>query len=315
MDTANRIVNNRGTIMTKAFLKIPAKNYVDCFKTVRVLKGIASVTNFDMLASWPDQSNDGIYDLAGFGTNLQKKTDHDLDSWLIDLNMGDYVYCLDFDSGYLYENLEFVSRAMSTEATRFYLNGVYFTGDLIVATDGHRLHSANIGAVELPNKIVPSGAIKTLLAVMKELKIHKKSANITVTFFERGVIFALPGLVEIRSKLIDATYPDFKRVIPDHKNSFEGFSVLEIKAAYEAIKVLMKQECSRNPVIKFTAKGKAVFAKTDLAVKHGFKADIGFNCQYLAETGLTGNVWFDSPRDPIKIEDHNKLAVIMPLCV
>lgn len=132
------------------------------------------------------------------------------------------------------------SGAMSTEETRYYLNGVYIhKGDgpwnyVAVATDGHRLN-----AVEFPlpdaegslpsNFIIPRRTIGLLLRLAKqagdrpielvvapELRRNVAPNMLAVTTGHPLVEFQV-GNLDIRSKIIDGTFPDYKRAIPiDH---------------------------------------------------------------------------------------------------
>ncbi len=108
--------------------------------------------------------------------------------------------------------------AISTEETRYYLNGIYFhevaAGNLLraVATDGHRLAQAQIarpdGAKGMPGVIVPR---KTVLEVVKLLE--GAEADVEVSLSAAKIRFAAGDLV-LTSKLIDGTFPDYERVIP-----------------------------------------------------------------------------------------------------
>jgi DNA polymerase-3 subunit beta len=111
--------------------------------------------------------------------------------------------------------------AVSTEETRYYLNGVYMhaknngaTSVLrIVATDGHRLAcvesplpegAANMQGVILPRKTV--GEIRKLLD-------DSDAETVKIGLSDSKVRFTLED-VTLASKLIDGTYPDYERVIP-----------------------------------------------------------------------------------------------------
>ena len=111
-----------------------------------------------------------------------------------------------------------VKFAISTEETRYYLNGVFMhclDGRLItVATDGHRLAravtAAPEGAPAMPGVIIPR---KTVDLVAKALAGAGKEAKLAISVSENRICFEL-GAVQIASKLIDGTFPDYQRVIP-----------------------------------------------------------------------------------------------------
>lgn len=114
--------------------------------------------------------------------------------------------------------------AISTEETRYYLNGLYFhlseTEDgnrlTATATDGHRLAKVILnteikGISNMPGVIVPR---KTVQIVLKELAaLTKENAPISVFVSDRKIRFEF-GEKIITSKLIDGQFPDYERVIP-----------------------------------------------------------------------------------------------------
>ena len=110
--------------------------------------------------------------------------------------------------------------AISTEETRYYLNGIFFhtiesNGDLklrAVATDGHRLARADVdapsGSEGMPGIIIPRKTVGELQKLMDnpelEVTVEVSDAKIRLTI----------GSVVLTSKLIDGTFPDYQRVIP-----------------------------------------------------------------------------------------------------
>jgi len=110
--------------------------------------------------------------------------------------------------------------AISTEETRYYLNGIYLHEETetlrAVATDGHRLARAQAplpdGAKGMPGVIVPR---KTVLELAK--LIEDQEGDIAVALSAAKVRFSFEGLV-LTSKLIDGTFPDYERVIPRHND-------------------------------------------------------------------------------------------------
>jgi DNA polymerase-3 subunit beta len=109
-----------------------------------------------------------------------------------------------------------VRSAASKEEVRHYLCGVYLhaVDDTLrlVATDGNRLAVSSIpcpaGAEELPGAIIPTAALDAALA------IFKSSEAIDVALTEKSVSFSSAGL-RLSSKLVDGSYPDYTRVIPE----------------------------------------------------------------------------------------------------
>src|SRR5215831_18010337 len=110
--------------------------------------------------------------------------------------------------------------AISTEETRYYLNGIYLhattSGEVkvlrAVATDGHRLARFEMplpaGAAEMPGIIVPRKAVGELRKLLDEA-----DGRVEVALSDAKIRFVVGG-VTLTSKLIDGTFPDYQRVIP-----------------------------------------------------------------------------------------------------
>ena len=110
--------------------------------------------------------------------------------------------------------------AISTEETRYYLNGIYLhaAGSAkaqtlrAVATDGHRLAQIELelpkGAAGMPGIIVPR---KTVSEVQR--LIEDNEAEVAIELSSGKIRFTI-GDVVLTSKLIDGTFPDYARVIP-----------------------------------------------------------------------------------------------------
>lgn len=128
--------------------------------------------------------------------------------------------------------------AISTEETRYYLNGIHFhvagagaTRTLRgVATDGHRLARIEValppGAERMPPVIVPRktvGELRKLVEGVEEpVRVAVSASRIELT----------AGGARLLSRLIDGTFPDYERVIPTNN---ERIAVLATKAFAEAV--------------------------------------------------------------------------------
>ena len=114
------------------------------------------------------------------------------------------------DLKFLIERTRF---AISTEETRYYLNGIYFhevaKANVLraVATDGHRLAQAELplpsGASGMAGIIVPR---KTVLEVVKLLEGEEGEVEVAVS--SSKIRFTV-GRLKLTSKLIDGTFPDY----------------------------------------------------------------------------------------------------------
>lgn len=146
---------------------------------------------------------------------------------------------------------------MSTEDTRYYLCGIYFewkAGDEklnMVATDGHKLCVLQVAIDPLADSqgditaIVPASALKTILQILKS--VGNQKMPVTIRFDEnnrRMWIDALDQKGEF--KLIDGTFPDYRRVIPTAEPTF---TIALAKAqAKEAVKAVSSHKKS-DPMV------------------------------------------------------------------
>src|ERR671912_436692 len=137
-----------------------------------------------------------------------------------DLPAGDLPHPFTLPASDLKRLIEKTQFAISTEETRYYLNGIYLHtldagGSLVmraVATDGHRLARIEMpapqGAAGMPGVIVPRKAVAEIVKLVED-----GSETITIELSSAKVRLTFDGVV-LTSKLIDGTFPDFQRVIP-----------------------------------------------------------------------------------------------------
>src|ERR1700704_5999218 len=137
-----------------------------------------------------------------------------------DLAAGEMTHTFKLPAADLKRLIDKTQFAISTEETRYYLNGIYLHAAgtpnaqtlRAVATDGHRLAQFELplpaGADGMPGIIVPR---KTVGEVQR--LIEDNEAEITVELSQGKIRFTLGDTV-LTSKLIDGTFPDYGRVIP-----------------------------------------------------------------------------------------------------
>lgn len=217
--------------------------------------------------------------------------------------------------------------AISTEETRFYLNGVYLhateAGTVAVATDGHRLsrHTgpflASFDGVILPRKLVsilPKGNVRVSLSATK-VRIHTSNGA--------------DGDTTITSKLIDGTFPDYQRVIPTQNDKIV---LVDRKALATAVERVSTVATERGRAVKLeVAPGQiALSVRGDAEATDAVEADysgepieIGFNALYLQEllanlSGDTVRIALNDGGSPTLFsspDDDTLLAVLMPMRV
>ncbi len=227
--------------------------------------------------------------------------------------------------------------AISTEETRYYLNGIYLhptenEGVAVlraVATDGHRLARVEIplpdGAAGMPGVIVPR---KTVAEVRKLL--DDASDDVQVTVSETKIRFAL-GPVELTSKLIDGTFPEYQRVIPQGNDKTLAVDCQSFREAVDRVATISTE---KSRAVKLAINGNTVTlsasstdsgtANEELEVEYGSEAmEIGFNARYLLDIaqqieGDTAELSLADGAAPTIIRDQadaSALYVLMPMRV
>ncbi len=227
--------------------------------------------------------------------------------------------------------------AISTEETRYYLNGIYLhaAGSAkaatlrAVATDGHRLAQVDMplpkGADGMPGVIVPR---KTVGEVQR--LIEDNAAEVSIELSQGKIRFTL-GNVVLTSKLIDGTFPDYGRVIPQGNDKELIVDKGDFAAAVDRVSTISSE---RGRAVKLAlSAGKLVLSVTnpdsgsateELEVEYVADAlDIGFNSRYLLDIaaqieGEVAVLKLADPGSPTLVQDkENKSAlyVLMPMRV
>ena len=227
--------------------------------------------------------------------------------------------------------------AISTEETRYYLNGVYmhsatFENSKVlrcVATDGHRLARVDTGlpegAEELPGVIIPR---KTVAEIRKFL--DDDEVQIAVSVSETKVRFATPDIT-LTSKVIEGTFPDYTRVIPASNEKKLEVDADEFAKAVDRVSTVSSE---RSRAVKLNLEDDQLTlivnspdsgaAEEQVAVAYSDeRLEIGFNAKYLLEISSqidkeNAVFMFNSSGDPVLIREGNDLSavyVVMPMRV
>jgi DNA polymerase-3 subunit beta len=227
--------------------------------------------------------------------------------------------------------------AISTEETRYYLNGIYLHGAegqngqvlRAVATDGHRLALMEAplpqGAEGIPGVIVPRKTVNELRKLIDEAE-----DEISILLSDTKIRFAIDGIV-LTSKLIDGTFPDYDRVIPDGNDKFMEVSCKRFERAVDLVSTIsteksraIKLSLDDNSLTLSATSPDAGSATEELEVDYGDeKLEIGFNSKYLID--ITQQINGDSARfalsdaaSPTIVRDStdsSALYVLMPMRV
>ncbi|MFQ5623247.1 MAG: DNA polymerase III subunit beta, partial [Paracoccaceae bacterium] len=225
--------------------------------------------------------------------------------------------------------------AISTEETRYYLNGIFMhaadghAGRVLrcVATDGHRLARIDAplpeGAEDVPGVIVPRKTVGELRKLLDD-----DSLTIAVSVSETKVRFATPE-VTLTSKVIDGSFPDYSRVIPVGNDKRLEVDAAEFAQAVDRVATVSSE---RSRAVKLTLADDSMVlsvnapdsgaASEELPVAYSDDPlEIGFNAKYLLE--IAGQVdrenavfLFNAAGDPTLMredDDESAVYVVMPM--
>jgi DNA polymerase-3 subunit beta len=254
-----------------------------------------------------------------------------------DLAAGEMTHAFSLKASELKRLIEKTQFAISTEETRYYLNGIYLhvagTGKAqtlrAVATDGHRLAQVDLelpkGAAGIPGVIVPR---KTVGEVQR--LIEDSEAEIGVELSSGKVRFTI-GEVILTSKLIDGTFPDYARVIPLGNDKELVVDKKDFEAAVDRVSTVSSE---RGRAVKLSLTGGRLLlsvtnpdsgsANEELEVEYDSDPlDIGFNSRYLLDIaaqieGEVAVLKLADPGSPTLIQDKDAkgaLYVLMPMRV
>jgi DNA polymerase-3 subunit beta len=254
-----------------------------------------------------------------------------------DLAAGDMTHEFTLAAADLKRLIDKTQFAISTEETRYYLNGIYLhtAGEgkkavlRAVATDGHRLAQVELaapaGAAGMPGVIIPRktvGEVQRLVEDLDgEIKLELSATKIRFTI----------GPVVLTSKLIDGTFPDYARVIPLGNDKQLEVEKRDFEQAVDRVSTVASE---RGRAVKLSLSGGRLVlsvinpdsGSATEEIEVGYDADpldIGFNSRYLLDIaaqidGDTAVLKLADPGSPTLIQDKEAkgaLYVLMPMRV
>ena len=253
---------------------------------------------------------------------------------------GDLPTSFELPARLLAELIDRTRFAISTEETRYYLNGIFLhvsDDDQPVlkaaATDGHRLARFTVprpeGAAGMPDVIVPRKAVGELRKLLEE----SLDGNVQVDLSASKIRFTLGGEggVVLTSKLIDGTFPDYSRVIPtgndkllklDPKSFYDGVDRVATIATEKTRAVKMALDADKV-TLSVTSPDNGTAAEEVPADYRSDALEIGFNANYLKDIlhqieGDTVELHLADAGAPTLIRQDEKspaLYVLMPMRV
>jgi DNA polymerase III subunit beta len=261
-----------------------------------------------------------------------------------DLTTGEFPIRFQLAAATLKKLIDRTQFAISTEETRYYLNGIYLHVVTVgkkpmlraVATDGHRLAQAQFdapaGSEKMTGVIVPRKAVGEI----QKLVEGGGETNVDIELSDTKIRVTIPaagggGDVVLTSKLIDGTFPDYGRVIPQGNDKILKVARAEFADAVDRVSTISSE---RGRAVKLAlSEGKMTLSVNNpdsgSAVEEvgvDYAADdieIGFNSRYLLdvagqlETGMA-EFRFADPGSPTLILDDgasDALYVLMPMRV
>ncbi len=244
---------------------------------------------------------------------------------------------VDISSAAIREMIEKTSFSMSTDESKYNLNGIYFKAVQdngtemlrLVATDGHRL---SLIQKVLPASRVPElqkGVIFPRKGIFELKKIAEEGeGDLQLGFMDNNAVVIKEQTV-VMMRLVDGEFPDYTRVIPKDNEYvalipkdpfFHALRRMSIVSSEKSrgVKILLKN----NLLELFSSNPELGDAREDFEVDYqGPEISIGFNARYLIDI-LQGQ---DDLQVRFMIRDNlspglirpskgeNFLAVIMPM--
>jgi len=213
---------------------------------------------------------------------------------------GDLPTSFELPARMLAELIDRTRFAISTEETRYYLNGIFLhvTDEdepllKAAATDGHRLARFTLprpeGAAGMPDVIVPRKAVGELRKLLDEAL----DGNVLIDLSASKIRFTLGGEggVVLTSKLIDGTFPDYSRVIPTANDKLLKVDPKLFRSGVDRVATIATE---KTRAVKIGLDGDRVTlsvtspdngtATEELAAEYRAEGmEIGFNANYLKD--------------------------------
>jgi DNA polymerase-3 subunit beta len=192
--------------------------------------------------------------------------------------------------------------SISDDETRYFMNGAYFEKKddnlVVVATDGRRLSYIAKplcqGVEDFSAVIVPPKILNIIL------KRAPSEGDISLSVAGKMIYFKF-GAYQFSSALIDAQFPNYERVIPEHQDKFFEVDKADFVDALKRVGLLVEQKTRR---IYFELQpGKLVISarESDIGI-----ANEEIPCEYEGE-GITMALNSIYLEDPVKVMEAGRV--------
>ena len=254
-----------------------------------------------------------------------------------DISAGEFSHDFSFATGEIRKLINHTQFAISTEETRYYLNGIFLhtvedDGETVlraVATDGHRLARSQTiapdGADGMPGIIIPRKAVGEIQRLVED-----PDAAVHVELSESKIRLSV-GETVLTSKLIDGTFPDYNRVIPSGNDKELVMDRATFASAVDRVSTIssergraVKLQLTNDQMVLSVNNPDSGSAEEEIAVGYSSDPlDIGFNSRYLLDitnqlTGDEATFMLSDPGSPTLIRDSAEsgaIYVLMPMRV
>lgn len=249
---------------------------------------------------------------------------------------GDLPVSFELPASTLIQIIDKTRFAISTEETRYYLNGIFLhVSDeaqpvlKAAATDGHRLARVTVprpdGAEGMPDIIVPRKCIGELRKLLDEV-----DGSVLIDLSASKIRFGL-GSAILTSKLIDGTFPDYSRVIPTGNDKLLRIDPRSFEEGVDRVATIatektraVKMALDRDKITLSVTSPENGTAAEEVPGDYGSEAfEIGFNARYLLDIlqqmqGDLVELHLADAAAPTLLRENDKSAalyVLMPMRV
>ncbi|MGH6773095.1 DNA polymerase III subunit beta [Brucella tritici] len=203
-------------------------------------------------------------------------------------NEDGYTHNFQLPAGMFSRILTTVGFAVSTEESRYYLNGIFMHPDAdqlaFTATDGHQFAhmkiSAPDGCADMPGVIIPRGIINLFL------HCAKAEGDVEISLSDRKIRAAFQDGVTVTSKLVEGTFPDYRRIIPSGNSRHYHVDREVLQAAVSRVSLVVGE---RSEGIRFAFGNDDVRLELDNPLAGKMEEAVSLSDSYSEETLINLN--------------------------